>query len=152
MMSSLHRLPWQPLMGLIALFGTITPLPQAARAADTEAPQAMAGEPRGREADPALLADGQRVIDVHPRLDARDEAAALEAVQVALTEVGDGSTYVWYRYGGRLSGQVQPTQSFKDVHGRICRHIVVTLNDPSRQRRAEGIACRLADGIWQLEG
>jgi len=28
----------------------------------------------------------------------------------------------------------------------------VTLNDVSRQRRAEGIACRLADGAWELDG
>ncbi len=84
--------------------------------------------------------------------DAKDEAAALEAVHLALTEVGDGSTYVWYRRGGRLSGLVQPTQSFRDSIGRICRHIVVTLNDAARSRRIESIACRLDDGGWQLDG
>lgn len=93
-----------------------------------------------------------RIADIRPRLDDLDEAAALEAVQVALTEVGDGSSYVWYRHGGRLSGIVQPTQSFKDTLGRVCRHIVVTLRDVSRQKRTEGIACRLADGAWELDG
>lgn len=91
-------------------------------------------------------------VETLPYLGARDEAAALEAIQLALTEVGDGSTYVWHRHGGRLSGLVQPTQSFVDALGRVCRHIVLTLNDASRSRRAEGIACRLDDGGWQLDG
>ncbi len=90
--------------------------------------------------------------DNRPLFDYKDEVAALEAVQVALTEVGDGSSYVWYRHGGRLSGVVNPTQSFKDTHGRVCRHIVVTLSDANRQKRTEGIACRLADGAWELDG
>ncbi len=90
--------------------------------------------------------------EVRSIFDAKDEAAALEAVHLALTEVGDGSTYVWYRRGGRLSGLVQPTQSFRDSIGRICRHIVVTLNDAARSRRIESIACRLDDGGWQLDG
>ena len=42
-------------------------------------------------------------------LDEYDEIAALEAIRVALTEVGDGTTYVWHRQHGRLSGIVQPT-------------------------------------------
>ncbi|MBS0242758.1 MAG: hypothetical protein JSS20_11320 [Proteobacteria bacterium] len=91
-------------------------------------------------------------VVVRPTFDARDEAAALEAVQIALTEVGDGSTYVWYRHSGLLSGLVQPTQSFRDALGRVCRHIVVTLYDTTRSSRTEGIACRLSDGDWQLEG
>jgi surface antigen len=149
---SLSRLPWHPLVALAALLAAIALLPPTVRAAEADAPSAAAGACREKDAGPALRLDGSRIIEIRPRLDARDEAAALEAVQVALSEVGDGSTYVWHRYGGRLSGLVQPTQSFKDVHGRICRHLVVTLSDTSRQRRAEGIACRLADGIWQLEG
>lgn len=98
--------------------------------------------------------DGSRpaVTAMRPVFDARDQAAALEAVQVALTEVGDGSTYVWYRHGGRLSGLVQPTRSFHDALGRVCRQLVVTLNDASRSSRTESIACRLADGDWQLDG
>ena len=60
-------------------------------------------------------------------LDESDEIAALEAIRVALTEVGDGGTYVWRRNHGRLSGIVQPTASFKDPGGRVCRHIVLTM-------------------------
>lgn len=104
------------------------------------------------EDGPAIQSLKPRIADIRPLLDRNDEAAALEAVHVALTEVGDGSSYVWYRHGGRLSGIVQPTQSFKDTLGRVCRHIVVTLSDSSRQKRTEGIACRLADGAWELDG
>lgn len=85
-------------------------------------------------------------------LDANDEIAALESVQLALSQVGDGSTYIWHRYHGRLSGVVQPTSSFKDRDGRVCRHLVVSLTATDHYKAMEGIACRTEDGIWQLEG
>lgn len=85
-------------------------------------------------------------------LDENDEIAALEAIRIALTEVGDGASYVWRRTHGRLSGIVQPTASFKDPAGRICRHIVLTMSIGTATAKAEGIACRLADGRWQLDG
>lgn len=152
-MSSLSsRLSWHPLVALAALLAAILLPPPRAGAGEADTPPVAADACRDKEPSPALRPDQLRNLDIRPRLDARDEAAALEAVQVALSEVGDGSTYVWHRYGGRLSGLVQPTQSFKDIHGRVCRYLVVTLSDTTRQRRTEGIACRLADGVWQLEG
>jgi surface antigen len=71
---------------------------------------------------------------------------------VALTEVGDGGTYVWYREHGRLNGMIRPTVSFKDVAGRVCRHIMIMLTVGTATGKAEGIACRLSDGRWQLDG
>ena len=53
---------------------------------------------------------------------------------------------------GRLSGVIQPTASFKDTAGRVCRHIVLVLTTGVRSGRVEGVACRLTDGRWQLEG
>jgi hypothetical protein len=85
-------------------------------------------------------------------LNATDERAALEALQVALTEIADGATFVWHRNHGRLSGLVQPTSSFKDASGRVCRHIVMMLTSGGYSRKAEGIACRQAGGVWSLEG
>jgi len=85
-------------------------------------------------------------------LDENDEIAALEAVRIALTEVGDGGTYVWHRQHGRLGGIVQPTISFKDPAGRVCRHILLIMSTGDRMGRMQGIACRLGDGRWQLEG
>jgi surface antigen len=84
--------------------------------------------------------------------DDSDEIAALEAIRVALTEVGDGGAYVWHRQHGRLSGVVIPTASFKDRTGRVCRHIHLLLTRGERIGSAEGIACRLGDGRWQLDG
>ncbi len=81
-----------------------------------------------------------------------DEMAALEAVHVAMSEVGDGSSYVWYRDNGRLSGIVQPTVSFKDASGKICRHMVLELSSGAYSKRIEGIACRLDSGTWELDG
>jgi surface antigen len=85
-------------------------------------------------------------------LDIYDEVAALDAVRIALTEVGDGGSYVWQRHHGRLSGVVQPTASFKDRSGYPCRHIVMMLTSTTVSKKTEGIACRLPDGNWQLDG
>jgi hypothetical protein len=92
------------------------------------------------------------LADLKATLDDTDAIAALEAMQLALTEVGDGATYVWHRKHGRLSGAIQPTSSFKDASGHICRHIIVAMTSGSYSRKAEGIACRLKSGIWNLEG
>jgi hypothetical protein len=86
------------------------------------------------------------------KLNEQDEVAALEMVQYALSEVGDGKTYVWRRRQGRLSGIVQPTESFKDVGGKVCRHLLVLMTAGSTVKTQQGIACRLPTGRWQLDG
>lgn len=151
-MHSMRLMPWHPLVGLAAILAVLALLPPTVRAgegmtrdkADNTCSSSNPASQRAPGSEPLL--------EIRPLFDAKDEAAALEAVTVALTEVGDGSTYVWYRHGGRLSGLVQPTQTFRDVLGRVCRHLVVTLNDASRSKRTEGIACRLDDGGWELDG
>ncbi len=90
--------------------------------------------------------------DPRPMLDENDEIAALETIQLALSELGDGASYVWHRRHGQFSGIVQPTASFKDAAGNVCRHVVLVLSTPQVSRKAEGIACRLPDGRWRLEG
>lgn len=85
-------------------------------------------------------------------LDEGDEIAALESVQVALSKVGDGASYVWHRSNGRLSGLVQPTRSFRNASGEICRHLVILLTTGDKTNKAEGIACRAQGGRWELEG
>jgi len=93
-----------------------------------------------------------KVTELKPSLDSNDEMAALEAIQIALTEVGDGSTYVWHRTGGHLSGVVRPTTSFRVGSDRVCRHVEFMLSAGTYTRKAEGIACRGSDRIWTLEG
>lgn len=85
-------------------------------------------------------------------LDETDEVAALESLQFALTEVADGSSYVWHRANGRLSGIVKPMSSFKDAKGGVCRHVLVVLNSQDATKKTEAVACRLATGVWQLDG
>lgn len=93
-----------------------------------------------------------KLADLKAPLDENDQVAALESLQFALTEVGDGSTYVWHRSHGRLSGLVKPTSSFKDAQGQVCRHILIVLNGTEATRKTETVACRLPTGVWQLDG
>lgn len=86
------------------------------------------------------------------KLDEKDEIAALERIQYALSEIGDGQTYVWKRWHGRLSGIIHPTASFKDNSGQVCRHMMVLMTTGNRTSKMEGIACRMASGRWRLEG
>jgi len=87
-----------------------------------------------------------------PHLDLSDEIATLRALQLALNDVGDGSSYVWQRRNGRLSGIIMPTASFRDSKGQVCRHIVVWLTAGTRTKKTETIACRQADRVWTFEG
>ena len=84
--------------------------------------------------------------------EAGDDVAALEAVEIALTQASDGATYIWRRGNGRLVGAVKPTNTFRDADRRICRHIEMQLRLGTYVRRTEGIACRGPDGVWNLEG
>ncbi|MGE3708429.1 MAG: hypothetical protein AB7G35_02060 [Hyphomicrobiaceae bacterium] len=85
-------------------------------------------------------------------LQADDEIAVLRAIDVALTQASDGATYVWRRDGGQLAGSVRMTSTFRDVSGRICRHMELRLISAGFSRSTEGIACRQKDGVWDLEG
>ncbi|MDX2308148.1 MAG: hypothetical protein NW216_07920 [Hyphomicrobium sp.] len=85
-------------------------------------------------------------------LDQGDELAALSSVQFALMTVPDGSTYVWHRRNGRLSGLVKPTTSFRSPSGAVCRNVIVMLTSGTRTEKVEGIACRGRHGVWSLEG
>jgi len=98
------------------------------------------------------FADSRSHPDDGSPLDAGDEVAALSSVQHGLSATADGSTYIWHRNNGRLSGLVQPTSSFKNVDGAICRHVVVMMTTGVKNRKTEGIACRQANGVWSLEG
>ncbi len=85
-------------------------------------------------------------------LDAADETATLHAVHIGLTEIPDGSSFLWRRAHGRLSGVVQPVFSFKNADGDVCRQLKLTLRSGTYTRTIEGIACREPDGRWALEG
>jgi hypothetical protein len=107
--------------------------------------------PNNQERDQPAPTPRPRFADAEDSV-AIDRLDALEAMHTALTEAGDGASYVWHGVGGRVSGIVTPVASFKDGYGRICRHVVVTLSRSGLSRRTEGIACRLPGGVWQLDG
>ena len=137
--------------GCLAL-GLFAPLAHAHDATPTEQPPCSCPNLGPNPSKPPAVSAKPKFAETNAHLDDNDEIAALEAIRVALTEVGDGGTYVWYRQHGRLSGIVQPTVSFKDVAGRVCRHILIIMTVGAATGRAEGIACRLGDGRWQLDG
>ena len=94
----------------------------------------------------------KRIVRPPRKLNESDKIALLERFQYALSEIGDGSTYVWRRWHGGLSTTVNPTASFKDDMGQVCRHVVILLTNGKRTKKVEGIACRLPGGRWQLDG
>lgn len=80
---------------------------------------AAAGEVVGQPSQPgcscpnsgAQKATRPKFAALQAPLDESDEIAALESLQLALSEVADGSSYVWHRSNGRLSGVVKPLSS-----------------------------------------
>jgi len=111
--------------------------------------QSSARDAAGLNAQPA--ASGE-LPPIKSRAEPGDELAVLRAIDAALSEVGDGSTYVWDHGNGRLAGAIRVTSTFRDRDARICRHLVVTMRLGSYTRRSETIACRGGDGIWSLDG
>ena len=123
---------------------------RSAEAADTSPAEKPSCTCPGQDA-PAREAR-PKFADLQTNLDETDEIAALEAVRIALSEVGDGSTFVWKRENGRLSGVIKPTSSFRNVDGKICRHLIIVLAAGVRTSKIEGVACRLGNGRWELDG
>jgi hypothetical protein len=133
----------QIMLGSTSAFGAEDPWRTKVHPAPATAPAAPAPRAKSNTVD----------IAVPPyQLDEKDEIAALERIQYALSEVGDGKTYVWKRWHGRLSGVIQPTSSFKDDTGKVCRHLIVLMTTGKNTKKQEGIACRLPSGRWQLDG
>ena len=90
--------------------------------------------------------------ELKARLDQSDRAAAMQALELALSELGDGVTLVWRRPERELIGRIKPVSAFRDDHGRVCRHVVYSLALGTYQRQIEGVACRESDGSWSLSG
>ena len=85
-------------------------------------------------------------------LEPGDDIAALQAIDVALTQASDGATYVWSHGNGRLNGTVRMTGTFRDADSRVCRSLQMRLVSGTFSRQRDGIACRQPDGTWHLGG
>ena len=102
----------------------------------------------------AVAQDGQQLglTELKARLDQSDRVAALQALDLALSELGDGVTLVWQRPERGLVGRIKPVSAFRDDKGRVCRHVVYSLALGTYQRQIEGVACGESDGSWSLSG
>ncbi len=134
-----------------ALVAAVFVTPNFAEAAETATtPSCSFLDAPTRSVSPAKLP--AKLAALAPPLDERDQIAALESVQFALSEVADGSSYVWHRSHGRLSGVIKPIRSHKTIAGSVCRTILVVLNTTDLTKKTEAIACRMSNGVWQIEG
>ena len=81
----------------------------------------------------------------------RPGGAPMQALELALSELGDGVTLVWRRPERELVGQIKPVSAFRDDQGRVCRHVVYSLALGTYQRQIEGVACResTAPGLFR---
>jgi surface antigen len=100
------------------------------------------------------LADGRQpgFDELKSHLDGSDRQAAVQALALALSELGDGVTLVWQRPERSLAGRIKPVSAFRDDQGRICRHVLYSLALGTYRREIEGVACREQDGSWSLAG
>ena len=94
----------------------------------------------------------ENVTELRARLDRSDRAMALNALQEALSELGDGASLVWQRPSRALTGVIKPVSAFRDDEGRVCRHLTYSLSVGTYVKQVEGIACRQSDGQWSLAG
>ena len=90
--------------------------------------------------------------ELRAKLDDSDRAVALNALQVALTELGDGASLIWRRPSRELTGVIKPVSAFRDDEGRVCRHLTYSLSLGTFVREVEGTACREPGGAWSLNG
>ena len=113
------------------------------------APSPLAGEiGAGRP----VTAEGHELSlrELKAKLDRSDRVAAVQALELALSELEDGVTLVWERPERALTGRIRPVSAFRDDQGRVCRHVVYSLALGGFQREIEGVACRDPDGSWSL--
>jgi surface antigen len=112
----------------------------------------MAGENGAHHTAAGISPAPQGLTELNSGLDRSDRAVALQALQLALTELADGVTLIWRRPVTELSGRVKPVSAFRDDAGRICRHVVYSLARGGQQKEIEGVACRESDGSWSVAG
>jgi surface antigen len=119
------------------------------------APHALIADEPLRTGSLSIDAEGAQpagFVELRDRLDATDRAVALNALKVALNELGDGGSLLWRRPSRALTGVIKADSVFRDGEGRVCRHVSYSLSLGTYVRQAEGVACRDANGKWSLEG
>lgn len=129
----------------VAAFLLLAPAPYPLHAGEAVSTLAVVIEADGAKRPLALA-------ELKARLDGSDRSVAMNALEVALNELGDGATLVWKRQARGLAGIIRPVAAFRDDKGRVCRHLIYSLSLGHYARQVEGIACRGSDGVWSLQG
>ncbi|MGB0671863.1 MAG: RT0821/Lpp0805 family surface protein [Rhodospirillales bacterium] len=62
----------------------------------------------------------------------------------------DGSQISWENAETRVSGLFRPLRTFNATDGRFCRQFRMIVTTPLGFSRAEGVACRTANGGWEV--
>ena len=76
--------------------------------------------------------------ELRARLDGTDRAAALNALQVAITELGDGATLIWKRPSRELTGVIKPVSAFRDGEVEAGERRLRVLETELHRARPEG--------------
>jgi surface antigen len=84
-------------------------------------------------------------------LDAKDEQYATSAVERA-SVAPVGETVSWRNPDSGNFGTVTPLRETSAGDGRPCREYRTTINVDGKAEQGTGIACRNADGTWQIVG
>ncbi|MCF6199491.1 MAG: hypothetical protein L3J67_08855 [Hyphomicrobiaceae bacterium] len=92
-----------------------------------------------------------RFMQLRSKLRPADEYATLYAMQIALSRVGDGQTFIWSRPKRQLRALITPLSSWRHVNGSICRKISVSLVLGTTLKHMETIACRNKKRVWQMQ-
>lgn len=100
----------------------------------------------------AQISERPSLAELKARLEPSDRRTALRALQLALSEIGDGATFAWRKPARGLEGAITPVAAFRDSQGRLCRRVVYRLVLGSYERQIEGIGCREPNGSWSLSG
>jgi len=124
---------------LSVLLPALVPLKAEESGASNVAAVATSHTPRG-------------LTELKSSLDHSDRTVALQALQMALNELGDGATLTWRRPVSKLAGRIKPVSAFRDDQGRVCRHVIYQLALGAYEKKIEGVACREEDGRWSISG
>lgn len=82
-------------------------------------------------------------------LDENDQNLSRQTAQAALESNKTGEESTWRNPDSGHSGGIKPTSTYSDS-GKDCREFETTVNVDGKSEKANGRACRNADGSWTV--
>jgi surface antigen len=80
--------------------------------------------------------------EIGRHLDERDRQQVYSALE-------EDTTTTWHNPETDTRYTFEPTRTFQDEQGRVCRDYTTDIEVEGRQEVATGTACRRADGTWE---